>query len=38
MLVGFRLQDRLDPVRFRWWTLVLLLLTGMNLCRRAVMG
>ncbi len=36
MWLGFRLQDRLDPVRFRRWTLVLLLLTGLNLIRRAV--
>jgi uncharacterized membrane protein YfcA len=35
MLLGFRLQDRLDANRFRWWTLVLLLLTGLNLMRRA---
>jgi hypothetical protein len=32
---GFAAQDRLDPVRFRRWTLVLLLLTGLNLVRRA---
>lgn len=38
MILGFRLQDRLDPVRFRWWTLVLLLLTGLNLLRRALLG
>ena len=36
MWLGFRLQDRLDAARFRWWTLVLLLLTGANLLRRAV--
>jgi uncharacterized membrane protein YfcA len=35
MWLGFRLQDRLDAARFRWWTLVLLLLTGVNLMRRA---
>lgn len=34
--LGLRLQDRLDPVRFRWWTLVLLALTGLNLIRRAL--
>lgn len=33
---GFRLQDRLDPVRFRRWTLILLVLTGFNLVRRAL--
>lgn len=38
MVLGFRLQDRLDPVRFRWWTLLLLLLTGLNLLRRAFLG
>lgn len=38
MWLGFRLQDRLDPVRFRRWTLILLCLTGLNLVRRAVMG
>ena len=38
MWLGFRLQDRLDPVRFRWWTLALLLLTGANLFRRALAG
>lgn len=36
MWLGFRLQDRLDPVRFRRWTLILLLLTGLNLVRRAL--
>jgi uncharacterized protein len=38
MWVGFRLQDRLDPVRFRRWTLILLLLTGANLLRRAFLA
>jgi uncharacterized membrane protein YfcA len=33
---GFRMQDRLDPVRFRRWTLVLLALTGFNLLRRGL--
>lgn len=36
MWIGFRLQDRLDPVRFRRWTLILLVLTGLNMVRRAV--
>lgn len=35
MQAGFALQDRLDVVQFRWWTLVLLVLTGLNLVRRA---
>ncbi|MFN3936177.1 MAG: sulfite exporter TauE/SafE family protein [Gemmobacter sp.] len=38
MIAGFRVQDRLDAERFRWWTLALLLLTGLNLVRRAVLG
>ncbi|WP_343116199.1 sulfite exporter TauE/SafE family protein [Ostreiculturibacter nitratireducens] len=32
---GFRLHDRLDPARFRRWTLILLAITGANLVRRA---
>lgn len=35
LLAGFALQDRLDVVQFRRWTLVLLVLTGTNLVRRA---
>lgn len=35
MWLGLRLQDRLDAARFRRWTLVLLVLTGANLLRRA---
>ncbi len=38
MWLGFRLQDRLDPIRFRRWTLILLAVTGLNLVRQAVMG
>jgi uncharacterized protein len=38
MMLGFRLQDRLDPVRFRFWTLVVLVVVALNLVRRAVMG
>lgn len=38
MLLGFRLQDRLDPERFRFWTLVVLMVVALNLVRRAVMG
>lgn len=37
MLVGFRVQDRLDQARFRRWTQGLLVLTGLNLVRQAVM-
>mgnify|MGYP002621500107 FL=1 len=36
MAIGFRLQDRLDAQRFRRWTLILLVLTGLNLMRRAI--
>ncbi len=32
---GTRIQDRLDQTLFRRWTLVLLVLTGLNLARRA---
>lgn len=38
MWLGYQLQDRLDPVRFRRWTLILLALTALNLLRKAVMG
>ncbi len=34
--LGFVLQDRLDQARFRRWTQVLLVLTGLNLMRRSV--
>lgn len=33
---GFAIQDRLDQTRFRRWTQILLVLTGLNLMRRAV--
>jgi uncharacterized membrane protein YfcA len=36
MGAGFWLQDRLDPARFRRWTLILLLITGLNLLRGAL--
>jgi uncharacterized protein len=35
-LLGTRIQDRLDQIRFRRWTLILLVLTGLNLARRAL--
>ncbi|MCW1919274.1 sulfite exporter TauE/SafE family protein [Rhodobacter sp. KR11] len=35
---GNRLQDRLDAVAFRRWTQALLILTGLNLVRQALMG
>lgn len=38
MWLGFRLQDRLDPVRFRRWTLIVLIVVALNLLRRAMFG
>ena len=38
MWLGYQVQDRLNPDRFRRWTLVILAITGLNLLRRAVMG
>ena len=35
--LGFTLQDRLDQARFRRWTQVLLVLTGLNLVVRGLM-
>ena len=35
-IVGFRIQERLDAVRFRRWTLAMMVLLGLNLLRRAV--
>lgn len=36
MAIGYRIHDRLDQDRFRTATLVVLVLTGLNLLRRAV--
>lgn len=36
MWIGQSLHDRLDAVRFRRWTLILLTLTGLNLLARAL--
>lgn len=36
--LGIRLQDRLDQARFRWWTQILLAVSGLNLVRQAAMG
>jgi uncharacterized membrane protein YfcA len=33
--LGLAIQDRLDQARFRRWTQVLLVVTGLNLMRRA---
>lgn len=38
LLIGFRLQDRIDQTAFRRATLIVLLFAGANLIRRAVMG
>lgn len=37
MFLGLRLQDRLDQAVFRRWTQALLVLTGLNLVRQALM-
>ena len=34
---GYRLQDRLDQARFRRWTQGLLVITGLNMVRLALM-
>ena len=34
--LGTRIQDRLDQGRFRRWTLILLVLTGLNLARKSI--
>jgi uncharacterized membrane protein YfcA len=36
MVLGIRAGSMLDQARFRWWTQLLLVLTGLNLIRRAV--
>lgn len=38
MGLGYAVHDRLDAARFRRWTQVLLVLTGLNLIRRALEG
>ncbi|HPD94059.1 MAG: sulfite exporter TauE/SafE family protein [Rhodobacter sp.] len=38
MAMGYRVQDRLDPVRFKRWMLILLALSALNLLRRGLMG
>ena len=38
MAAGFAVHDRLDPARFRRWTLIVLALAGANLVRRALAG
>jgi uncharacterized protein len=36
MVIGYRVQDRLDQARFRRWTQGLLVVTGLNLVRQAL--
>lgn len=36
LFIGFAIHDRLDQARFRRWTLVVLVVTGLNLLRRAL--
>lgn len=38
MALGFRVQDRLDQDRFRRWTLIVLVLAGLNLIRKGAAG
>ncbi|MEM9436237.1 MAG: sulfite exporter TauE/SafE family protein [Pseudomonadota bacterium] len=38
MAIGFRIQDRLDQDRFRTITLVVLIVAGLNLIRRGLLG
>jgi len=35
LVLGYRVQDRLDAARFRRWTLVMMVFLGLNLLRRA---
>ncbi len=35
--LGYFVQDRLDAAQFRCWTLIMLVLTGLNLLRQALM-
>lgn len=36
--IGFRVQDRIDPALFRQLTLVVLVVAGLNLIRRGLLG
>lgn len=38
MWIGFLVHDRMDPTRFRRWTLIVLAVSGANLLRRGLMG
>lgn len=37
MAMGYRISEKLDQVRFRRWAQILLVLSGLNLIRRALM-
>ena len=36
MIVGFYVQDRLDQEKFRYLTLIVLVVAGLNLIRRGL--
>jgi uncharacterized membrane protein YfcA len=38
LIAGYAVQDRLDQTSFRRWTLVVLMISGLNLLRRALAG
>jgi len=38
MWLGYKAHDRMDPVRFKRWTLILLALSGLNLLRKGLLG
>ena len=38
MWLGYLVQDRLDAERFRRWTLIMMVILGLNLLRQAVSG
>lgn len=38
MMIGFRFQDRLDQAKFRKITLAVLVIAGLNLIRRGIIG
>ncbi len=38
MWLGYKAHDRMDPVRFKRWTLILLALSGLNLLRKGLFG
>ena len=38
LYLGYVVQDRLDQQRFRRWTQALLVLTGLNMVRLALIG